>query len=150
MSKPVLLTVDDDPEVLRSIERDLRRRFADRYRVMRADSGKVALDTLHQLKTRNNPVALLLADDRRRLSSPGDGDLSGCEARSAHGVCRYGCRDSRHKPGQDPSLSAEALGSAGAGTLSGCGRSAGRLAGEFPSSVRRRARVGQPLVPALV
>jgi thioredoxin reductase (NADPH) len=64
MSKPVLLTVDDDPEVLRSIERDLRRRFADRYRVMRADSGKVALDTLHQLKTRNNPVALLLADQR--------------------------------------------------------------------------------------
>jgi thioredoxin reductase (NADPH) len=64
MSKPVLLTVDDDPEVLRSIERDLRRRFADRYRVMRADSGKVALKTLHQLKTRNNPVALLLADQR--------------------------------------------------------------------------------------
>ena len=64
MSKPILLTVDDDPEVLRAIERDLRRRFADRYRVMRADSGKVALDTLRQLKTRNNAVALLLADQR--------------------------------------------------------------------------------------
>ena len=64
MSKPIILTVDDDPEVLRAIERDLRRRFADRYRVMRADSGKMALDTLRQLKTRNNAVALLLADQR--------------------------------------------------------------------------------------
>lgn len=64
MPKPVLLTVDDDPEVLRAIERDLRRKFADRYRVMRADSGKLALATLRQLKVRNNAVALLLADQR--------------------------------------------------------------------------------------
>ena len=49
MVKPVLLTVDDDPEVLRAIERDLRRHFADRYRVMRADSGKVALSTFDKL-----------------------------------------------------------------------------------------------------
>ncbi|MBI2680441.1 MAG: FAD-dependent oxidoreductase [Candidatus Solibacter usitatus] len=64
MAKPVLLTVDDDPEVLRSIERDLRRQYGDRYRVLRADSGQAALDTLRQLKTRNDPVALLLADQR--------------------------------------------------------------------------------------
>jgi thioredoxin reductase (NADPH) len=64
MSKPVLLTVDDDPEVLRAIERDLRRRFSERYRVIRADSGKSALESLRQLKTRNTPVALLLADQR--------------------------------------------------------------------------------------
>src|SRR5207249_1679937 len=64
MAKPVLLTVDDDPEVLRSIERDLRRRYGDRYRVLRADSGETALDTLRQLKTRNDSVALLLADQR--------------------------------------------------------------------------------------
>jgi thioredoxin reductase (NADPH) len=64
MTKPVLLTVDDDAEVLRAIERDLRRHYADRYRVLRADSGQVALDTLRQLKTRNDPVALLLADQR--------------------------------------------------------------------------------------
>ena len=64
MAKPVLLTVDDDPEVLRSIERDLRRQYGDRYRVLRADSGTVALETLRQLKTRNDPVALLLADQR--------------------------------------------------------------------------------------
>ncbi len=64
MAKPVLLTVDDDAEVLRAIERDLRRNYADRYRVLRADSGEAALDTLRQLKTRNDPVALLLADQR--------------------------------------------------------------------------------------
>jgi thioredoxin reductase (NADPH) len=64
MPKPVLLTVDDDPEVLRAIERDLRGRYADRYRVMRASSGGAGLDTLRELKARNNPVALLLADQR--------------------------------------------------------------------------------------
>src|SRR6202158_6060885 len=64
MPKPVLLTVDDDPEVLRAIERDLRGRYAQRYRVMRADSGNAALITLRELKARNNPVALLLADQR--------------------------------------------------------------------------------------
>ena len=64
MPKPVLLTVDDDPEVLRAIERDLRSRYADRYRVMRANSGDNALNTLRELKARNNPVALLLADQR--------------------------------------------------------------------------------------
>jgi thioredoxin reductase (NADPH) len=64
MTKPVLLTVDDDAEVLRAIERDLRRHYAASYRVLRADSGQVALDTLRHLKTRNDTVALLLADQR--------------------------------------------------------------------------------------
>src|ERR1700756_3866100 len=64
MPKPVMLTVDDDPEVLRAIERDLRGHDAERYRVMRANSGCAALTTLRELKARNNPVALLLADQR--------------------------------------------------------------------------------------
>jgi len=64
MPKPVLLTVDDDPEVLRAIERDLRSRYSERYRIMRAASGNAALGTLRELKARNNPVALLLADQR--------------------------------------------------------------------------------------
>jgi thioredoxin reductase (NADPH) len=64
MPKPVLLTVDDDPEVLRAIERDLRGHYAQQYRVMRADSGSAGLATLRELKARNNPVALLLADQR--------------------------------------------------------------------------------------
>jgi thioredoxin reductase (NADPH) len=64
MPKPVLLTVDDDPEVLRAIERDLRGHYAQKYRIMRAESGSAGLSTLRELKARNNPVALLLADQR--------------------------------------------------------------------------------------
>lgn len=63
-SKPVLLTVDDDASVLRAVERDLRKRYADRYRVMRADSGPAALDLTRQLQLRNETVALFLSDQR--------------------------------------------------------------------------------------
>ena len=45
MSKPILLTVDDDPEVLNAIERDLRQHFRTDYRVVKASSGAQALDT---------------------------------------------------------------------------------------------------------
>ncbi len=64
MAKPVLLTVDDDLDVLRAVERDLRREYGSRYRVVRADSGAAALDVLRQLRLRAEPVALLLTDQR--------------------------------------------------------------------------------------
>jgi thioredoxin reductase (NADPH) len=64
MAKPILLTVDDDAEVLRAVERDLRRRYGERYRVLRADSGAAALEALKALKRRNDSVGLLLADQR--------------------------------------------------------------------------------------
>jgi thioredoxin reductase (NADPH) len=64
MAKPILLTVDDDAEVLRAVERDLRRRYGERYRVLRADSGANALEALKGLKRRNDSVGLLLADQR--------------------------------------------------------------------------------------
>src|SRR5713226_5153803 len=64
MPKPVIWTVDDDPDVLRAVERDLRRQYGDRYRVMAADSGSSALAAVEQLKLRNEPVALLLVDQR--------------------------------------------------------------------------------------
>jgi thioredoxin reductase (NADPH) len=64
MAKPVLLAVDDDAEVLRAVERDLRRRYGERYRVLRADSGATALEALQGLKRRDVPVGLLLADQR--------------------------------------------------------------------------------------
>jgi thioredoxin reductase (NADPH) len=64
MAKPVVLTVDDDPDVLQAIERDLRSRYSERYRILRAASANEALDTLHRLKSRNDAVALLLADQR--------------------------------------------------------------------------------------
>jgi thioredoxin reductase (NADPH) len=64
MAKPVIFAVDDDPQVLRAVERDLRRRYAREYRVLRADSAEAALDTLGKLKLRGDPVALFLVDQR--------------------------------------------------------------------------------------
>src|SRR5882672_297452 len=64
MSRPVIWTVDDDPDVLRAVERDLRRQYGDRYKVISADSGVSALEAVKQLKLRNEPVALFLVDQR--------------------------------------------------------------------------------------
>ena len=64
MAKPILLSVDDDTDVLRAIERDLRSQYGADYRVMASDSPEGALDLLKQLKVRNDSVALLLADQR--------------------------------------------------------------------------------------
>src|SRR5678815_4292772 len=64
MAKPVILTVDDDREVLRAIERDLRKRYAGDYRVLRAESGSAAQEIVRELKVRNNSVALFLIDQR--------------------------------------------------------------------------------------
>ncbi len=64
MSKPILLSVDDDSDVLRSIERDLRAQYGAEYRVIGSDSPTAALELLNQLKLRNDSLALLLADQR--------------------------------------------------------------------------------------
>ena len=64
MAKPVIWTVDDDPDVLRAVERDLRRHYGDRYRVISADSGLSALEATKQLKLRNESIALFLVDQR--------------------------------------------------------------------------------------
>ena len=64
MPKPVILAVDDDPEVLNAVDRDLRRHFRADYRVMKVGSGAEALDTTRQLKQRGNLVALFLVDER--------------------------------------------------------------------------------------
>ncbi len=64
MARPILLAVDDDVSVLEAVVQDLRRQYGATYRVMRAASGQAALDTLAQLKARQEPVALLLSDQR--------------------------------------------------------------------------------------
>ena len=64
MAKPILVCVDDDSDVLRAIERDLRSKYGAEYRVMASDSPEGALTLLKQLKVRNDSVALLLADQR--------------------------------------------------------------------------------------
>ena len=64
MPKPVILAVDDDPEVLNAVDRDLRQHFRTDYRVMKVGSGAEALDTTRQLKQRGSNVALFLVDER--------------------------------------------------------------------------------------
>jgi thioredoxin reductase (NADPH) len=64
MTKPVLLTVDDDVDVLAAVARDLRKRYGLDYRILRAESGRSALELLVELKERSEPVALLLSDQR--------------------------------------------------------------------------------------
>ncbi|MBE9114404.1 FAD-dependent oxidoreductase [Lusitaniella coriacea LEGE 07157] len=64
MNKPVILTVDDDPEVLSAIARDLRQQYAKQFRIIRADSGQAAMDVVQQLTLRNDTVALFLVDQR--------------------------------------------------------------------------------------
>jgi thioredoxin reductase (NADPH) len=63
-TKPIILSVDDDPSVLSAISRDLRRQYGEHFRVLRADSGATALEAVRELKQRNDPVALFLADQR--------------------------------------------------------------------------------------
>ncbi|AWK70511.1 MULTISPECIES: FAD-dependent oxidoreductase [Rhodococcus] len=63
-AKPALLTVDDDPGVSRAVARDLRRRYGEKYRIIRAESGESALEALRELKLRGDPVAVILADYR--------------------------------------------------------------------------------------
>src|SRR4051812_22528920 len=64
MANPTILTVDDDPAVSRAVARDIRRRYGERYRVVRAASGEEALDALRQIKLRGEQLAVMLADYR--------------------------------------------------------------------------------------
>jgi thioredoxin reductase (NADPH) len=63
-SRPVIVTVDDDPSVSRAVARDLRRRYGEKNRIVRAESGEQALDALRQMKLRGDQVAVILADYR--------------------------------------------------------------------------------------
>jgi CheY-like chemotaxis protein len=62
--RTTILTVDDDPGVSRAVARDLRRRYGERYRIVRAESASAGLDALRQIKLRGDLVAVILADYR--------------------------------------------------------------------------------------
>src|SRR5215510_9639020 len=64
MGHPAILTVDDDPSVSRAIARDLRRKYGEQYRILRASSAAEALDALREIKLRGGRVAVMLADYR--------------------------------------------------------------------------------------
>lgn len=72
MAKPVILAVDDDHEVLAAVDRDLRARYRQHYRILSATSSGQALDTVRELKRRNASIALFLVDQRMP-------DMSGTE-----------------------------------------------------------------------
>jgi thioredoxin reductase (NADPH) len=72
MAKPIILTVDDEPQVLNAVERDLRRHYRNEYQIVKAASGTEALEAVRQLKRRNAPVALFLADQRMPTMSGTD------------------------------------------------------------------------------
>jgi thioredoxin reductase (NADPH) len=69
MTKPVILAIDDESDVLNAVERDLRRHFGGEYRIMKASSGQEALEAVRELKRRGTAVALLLADQRMPVMS---------------------------------------------------------------------------------
>jgi thioredoxin reductase (NADPH) len=64
MTRPVILVVDDDPQVRAAVRRDLRSRYDREYQVIAAASGEDALATAGELKTRSTPVAMVLSDQR--------------------------------------------------------------------------------------
>lgn len=64
MTKPVILSIDDDPAVLAAIERDLKQRYRTDYRVMKAGSPAEGLEAARVLAARNTPIALFLVDQR--------------------------------------------------------------------------------------
>ena len=64
MAKPIIMTIDDEPHVLNAIARDLQAHYQNDYRIVKAGSGIDALETVQEFKRRNDPIALLLADQR--------------------------------------------------------------------------------------
>jgi thioredoxin reductase (NADPH) len=63
-ARTAIVTVDDDPGVSRAVARDLRRRYGEAHRIVRAESGGAALDALREMKLRGDLVAVILADYR--------------------------------------------------------------------------------------
>jgi thioredoxin reductase (NADPH) len=72
MTKPIILTVDDEEQVRNAVERDLKRHFRKDYRIIKASSGAEAEETVHRLKERDDAIALFLVDQRMP-------DMSGTE-----------------------------------------------------------------------
>src|SRR4051812_34895605 len=68
-ARPVVLAVDDEPSVARAVERDLKRRYGRDYRVLRAEKGDEALESVRESMLRGSPIALLVADQRMQSMS---------------------------------------------------------------------------------
>jgi thioredoxin reductase (NADPH) len=64
VNKPVILVVDDDPQVLAAVRRDLRSKYRESYAVVSASSGEEAVATIRELKARGDALAIVLSDQR--------------------------------------------------------------------------------------
>src|SRR5512143_3177079 len=64
MTNPAIIVIDDDPQVLNAVERDLRKKFGRLYRILKAPSGASALEVVSELQRRGEGVALFLVDQR--------------------------------------------------------------------------------------
>src|SRR6202020_61446 len=62
--RPAIIAIDDEPTVLAAVSRDLRRRFGEEYRIVRASSGQEALELLKEMRSRGDDVALMVSDKR--------------------------------------------------------------------------------------
>ena len=145
-SRPVLLTVDDDPSVSRAVARDLRRRYGYEYRIVRADSGAEALEAIREVVLRGEHVAAILADYRMprmngdRLPRAGHGPRPPRSPGAADRVRGHQRRDRGDQRRRCRPLPAEALGATGGEALSGRRRAAGGLAAGGPRpSTRSRS-----------
>ena len=132
--RTAILTVDDDPGVSRAVARDLRRRYGEQYRIVRAESGEAALEALREMKLRGDQVAVLLADYRMPQMNGIEFleqamDLySGRPAGAADRLRRHQRRDRRDQRRRRRQLPAQAVGPAGGEALPGDRRAAGGLA----------------------
>jgi thioredoxin reductase (NADPH) len=63
-ARTAIVTVDDDAGVSRAVARDLRRRYGEQHRIVRAESGDAALDALREMRLRGDEVAVIVADYR--------------------------------------------------------------------------------------
>ena len=64
MNKPIIFSIDDDPQVLRAINRDLKSQYNSEYKIISTTSANEALEALVEMKNAGDPVAMFLVDQR--------------------------------------------------------------------------------------
>jgi len=64
MKLPYIIIVDDDMQVLRAIQRDIRNEYRDEYKIAATESANEVLDLIKELKLRNEAVAMIISDQR--------------------------------------------------------------------------------------
>ena len=154
MARPVILTVDDDVSVSQAVARDLRNRYAERYRIVRATSGAEALATLDELGRRDQPVALILSDHRMpemtgiEFLERARADRPRRQAGAAHRLRRHRRGDQGDQRDRPRPLPDEAVGTARGAAVPRARRPARCMGQRERAAIRRRARGRQPLVGA--